>query len=372
VRVVTYSPTTKKKSTPSSIAIIMLGRTVARASGSATTHSRTSITQNQPAWWPVRSVRGRRSSRSPFRPSATATTETPTEAAPPPTTTTTPPPGYRTYTSPLPPLGDKPSELITVKEGVAWSIRQDFPGSGKSGINLNMCLFATSGGLVAYAPIAPTPEVLDLITKVDPNGLAHLIVPNLSPEHGAIHAVGFAEAFPQATVWCPAGLLEGKGLAGAPGGIGGAAKRLATLPNARQLDRQALVEATKGDVDVAIFAEKLGMFVEATLLVRPASAVALADLGFGAFKDEGMVIPPQRWMAQLVGVYERLGAPVAFAVMSSDKAAAQRWASEIQAWAAEACEAGAPEWVFGSHLTPAFPGAKQELERGYAFVPLKF
>lgn len=339
----------------------MLGRTAPRAG------ARTSRQTGANAWWPVR---GAATNRSPTV-TNTRLAATATEQAPASTTAALTKEGYRRYSSPLPPLGDKPSELITVKEG-AWSIRQDFPSGGKSGINLNMALFATAGGLVGYAPVAPTPEVLDMVRSLAPAGLAHLIVPNLSPEHGAINAIGFAEAFPDAIVWCPQGLLEGKGLAGAPGGVGEAGKRLAARPNARALDRQALVDATKGDVDVSIFAEKLGMFVEATLLVKPASAVALADLGFGAFKDEGMVIPPQRWMARLVGVYERLGAPVAFAVMQSDKEAAKRWASDIQAWAANNVEGGAPEWVFGSHLTPAFPNAKEELERGYAFVPLKF
>jgi hypothetical protein len=280
-------------------------------------------------------------------------------------------PNWRRYASPLPPLGDKPSDLVMVVPGVSWSIRQDFPGPGKSGINLNMALFQTAGGLVAYAPIGATPEVISMIRSIDPRGLAHLIVPNLSPEHGAINAVGFADAFPEAVVWCVEGLLEGKGLAGAPGGIGEASKRLAAHPKSRVLDREALCEATGGDVDFALFEERLGLFREATLLVRPAAAVAFADLGFGGFNDEGLVIAPQKWMARLVGVYKRLGSPVGFAVMQSDKAAAARWAASITEWAST-LPGGAPEHVFGSHLTPSFPGAKEELERGFAFVPLKF
>jgi hypothetical protein len=125
-------------------------------------------------------------------------------------------------------------------------------------------------------------------------------------------------------------------------------------------------------VDYALFEERRGLFREATLLVRPAAAVAFADLGFGGFNDEGLVIAPQRWMARLVGVYRRLGSPVGWAVMQSDKEAAARWAADITSWAREQLPAGAPEHVFGSHLTPSFPGAKEELERGFAFVPLKF
>jgi hypothetical protein len=310
------------------------------------------------AWWPVRAR------AVPLLRARAATTTTETAA-----TNTATAPDYRRYKSPLPPLGDKPSDLITVKPGVAWSIRQDFPASGKSGINLNMAVFATQGGNVAYAPVAPTPEVIALLNSI--GGLSHLVVPNLSPEHGSVHAVGFAEAFPEATIWCVEGLLEAKGLAGAPGGVGEASKRLAQFPNARRLDRAALREATGGDVDFSLFEERLGVFREATLLVRPAAAVAFADLGFGAFNDEGMVIAPQRWMARLVGVYERLGSPVGFAVMSSDKTAARRWAEGIETWAREELRGEAPQWVFGSHLTPAFGDAKTNLERGFAFVPLK-
>lgn len=316
------------------------------------------------AWWPVRARALRRATTGR---TAAALVETETASA---TAAAAAGPDYRQYKSPLPPLGDKPSDLVTVKPGVAWSIRQDFPASGNSGINLNMAVFATKGGNVAYAPVAPTPEVVAMLHSI--GGLAHLVVPNLSPEHGSLHAVGFAEAFPDATIWCVEGLLEGKGLAGAPGGVGDASKRLARFPNARRLDRNALREATGGDVDFALFEERLGFFREATLLVRPASAVAFADLGFGAFNDEGMVVPPQRWMARLVGVHGRLGSPVGFAVMSSDKEAARAWAGAIEAWAKEQEQVGAPEWVFGSHLTPAFGGAREELERGFAFVPLKF
>jgi hypothetical protein len=310
------------------------------------------------AWWPVRAARGPVAAVR-----ATAVTTADAAAA----AVAARAADFRRYKSPLPPLGDKPSDLICVEPGVSWSIRQDFPGGGKSGINLNMAVFATKGGNVAYAPVAPTPEVVEMLRSV--GGLAHLVVPNMSPEHGSLHAVGFAEAFPEATVWCVEGLLEGSGLAGAPGGVGEASKRLAAMPNARRLDRQALRDATGGDVDYALFQERMGLFREATLLVRPAKAAAFADLGFGAFNDEGMVIPPQRWMARLVGVYERLGSPVGFAVMSSDKAAARAWAGDIEAWARDG---EAPEWVFGSHLTPAFGGAREELERGFAFVPLKF
>lgn len=53
------------------------------------------------------------------------------------------------------------------------------------------------------------------------------------------------------------------------------------------------------DVAVRLYTHPSGNYVEAALLFKAAGAVALADLAFGSFADEGMRLAPLRWFGQV-------------------------------------------------------------------------
>ena len=59
--------------------------------------------------------------------------------------------------------------------------------------------------------------------------------------------------------------------------------------------------ALGGDVDVAIFQDSQGLYTEVALLAVQQNAIMMADLGFGAYHDEGMPAAPFKWTGQ-VGV----------------------------------------------------------------------
>jgi len=53
-----------------------------------------------------------------------------------------------------------------------------------------------------YAPVAPTAEMLEMISSL-PGSVQHIVAPSLSPEHW-LYVNAFSSNFPDATVWvCP-------------------------------------------------------------------------------------------------------------------------------------------------------------------------
>lgn len=67
----------------------------------------------------------------------------------------------------------------------------------------------SDGRLWLHTPIAPTEECLQLICSI-PGEVAHIVLPNLSPEHW-YYAPAFVREFPAASVWLCPGLMDGGG-----------------------------------------------------------------------------------------------------------------------------------------------------------------
>ena len=117
----------------------------------------------------------------------------------------------RRYLSILPPFFSRSTHLEEFGEGV-WGLVQPLKVlNGKPDVRLRMVVARLEDGTLALVgPVAPSEEALDLIKGLG-SSVGHIIVPNTSPEH-YIYAPAMANAFPQATVWTPAGFFQGRGL----------------------------------------------------------------------------------------------------------------------------------------------------------------
>lgn len=229
----------------------------------------------------------------------------------------------RTFDGPLPPTGAKNTQLVTIKEGLLWSLRQDFPESGPKSIWLNCSVARLStGGLLVYSPVAPTPEALEQIASL-PGRVEHIVAPSLSPEHW-LYVNAFARSHADATIWFCPGLTE----VNLPG-IGDA--KISAGTRVREIGPD-MASALGGEVDFALFVGPFGLFKEAALCARHARAVFCGDLFFGAFEDEGMPTALQRKIGDIVGIRRKIGAPVAFLQMLLSRAAAREWWSKVDAW----------------------------------------
>ncbi|GBF88548.1 hypothetical protein Rsub_01263 [Raphidocelis subcapitata] len=224
---------------------------------------------------------------------------------------------------PLPPVGAKATQLVEVKPGLLWALRQDFPEAGPASIWLN-CSVAklSSGGLLVYSPVAPTPEMLDALRSL-PGAVEHIVAPSMSPEHW-LYVNATAAAFPDATVWVCPGLTE----VNLPG-IGDA--KISAGPRVRTIGPD-MTAALGGEVDFALFVGPLGLFKEAVLYARNARAIFSGDLFFGAFEDEGMPTALQRRIGGVVGIYKRIGCPVAFLQMLLKRDEGREWAAKVAGW----------------------------------------
>lgn len=81
------------------------------------------------------------------------------------------------------PCFSQATELLCLADG-AWALKQDF-GLPELGINITLTMFVirlSDGTLWLHTPIAPTEEALALLKQI-PGTVAHIVVPNLSPEH---------------------------------------------------------------------------------------------------------------------------------------------------------------------------------------------
>lgn len=70
----------------------------------------------------------------------------------------------------------------------------------------------------------------------------------------------------------------------------------------------AFTQAVGPDVDYAMYEQPLAKFREVVLHVKSLKAVMFSDLAFGAFNDEGLIIPViSKWNAQVSDLWVSVG-----------------------------------------------------------------
>eukprot|EP00877_Chromochloris_zofingiensis_P003741 jgi/Chrzof1/13368/Cz07g30130.t1 len=210
-----------------------------------------------------------------------------------------------------------------------------------------------------YTPVAPTPECLEHLSSLQ-GQVQHIVIPNSFAEHYC-YAPAMADCFPEACIWVCPGVLNGE----TPGSTKEINQSIAALKSNLRVQEigPAFTQAVGPDVDYAMYEQPLAKFREVVLHVKSLKAVMFSDLAFGAFNDEGLIIPViSKWNAQLVGVYKRLGAPLGFLMMQLNKQAAKAWASKVLSWDFDT--------VCSGHLTPAIAEGKTEFRRCFAFLGL--
>jgi hypothetical protein len=115
-----------------------------------------------------------------------------------------------------------------------------------------------------------------------------------------------------------------------------------------------------GEVDYAQFVGPFGLFKEAVFYARNARAVFSGDLFFGAFEDEGMPSALQKRIGGVVGIYKRIGCPVAFLQMLLKRDDGREWASKVAGWDFDT--------VTGGHLSAGINKERYGVDGREAFL----
>ncbi|KAG2488802.1 hypothetical protein HYH03_012602 [Edaphochlamys debaryana] len=269
----------------------------------------------------------------------------------------------RRTADPIPPQGSKTTKLQRLSDGL-WLLQQDL--WLLLDINLNTCIARLGNGeLIFISPPARTEEAAALLAAaVAAEGLgppAHVLVPNLSPEHWYHAADWAADCAPGAKLWVPPGLLEARSTAGLLDGqqriratVDAFGGRVGVLPTRGPLP------GLEGEVEVATFVEGTGSFIESAVWLARHKAVYFADLAFAAYDHPVAPNPILGAGSQITGVLGRLGCPAVYLMMLKDRAVAQAWLDTVLRWR--------PERLLSGHLDPVVGSADMELRRCFGFL----
>lgn len=228
-----------------------------------------------------------------------------------------------------------------------------FPGAG---IDIGLAMFVVrlaDGDLWLHTPIAPTEEALALLDSIG-GRVAHVVCPNLSPEHW-VFARAFSEHTPDARFWVCGGLLTGGGLP-LPGRDGIVALTQTHAVQELRADDPSCAWAP--EIGVALFREAGGLFEEAAFLVRRARAVIVADGAFAAHDKRAMPLPPFEALARAVGIHSQVGAPLLSLMAATSRPAVAAYARAVLAW--DFTE------LWCSHLEPVIKDGRGEWARAFA------
>ncbi|KXZ49047.1 hypothetical protein GPECTOR_23g133 [Gonium pectorale] len=266
----------------------------------------------------------------------------------------------RQTSDPLPPLGSKATGLVQLGEAL-WCLRQDFWITENIYLNSHV-IRLSSGSLLVISPPARTEEAEALLESL-PGGCAaveHVVLPNLSPEHW-IHAAGWASKFASdATLWVVPGVLEGRSVAGLAGFPQQAAQLRSAFRRITSLPDSGPLPGLGGELAVSTFHEGWGLFSEAVLLLRDARAIVFSDMAFAIY-DHPVSPLVGREVSKLVGIYRRLGAPLATPMMRKDPAAGRAWLETVLSWDFDT--------VLPGHLDPRVgPGGKDAVRECFGFL----
>lgn len=232
----------------------------------------------------------------------------------------------RKYLSLLPPFFSRVTTLEELAPGL-WAMAQPLKPPGQADIRLRMTIATLSNGsLVLSGPIAPTPEVLQMIKSLNCGPVAHILVPNTSPEHW-LYAPAMANAFPEATLWTVPGFMEGKGvpLPGRSLFFNGARKR----GQIRSIGVDPWPAELQGEVDAVLF--DVPFFIEAALCFTKHKILMVADTAIclSASDPEYANLPSTGLaLAKQIGLWDRLG-PVTRIVFEKYSEKGRAWVNAV-------------------------------------------
>lgn len=252
----------------------------------------------------------------------TATQQTTTTSPPRPSTSSTHSEAQK-YFSILPPFFSRSTTMETFVPGQLYGFTQPLKPPGQPDIRLRTILARVAdGSFVLSGPIAPTQELLDMITFVTTsnensstismsNRISHIIVPNTSPEHW-LFAPALAKAFPDATLWTVPGFFQGSGVP-----LPGRSLLFASIPQrqmnfserkCKTLGKDPFPPELSDDISAILF--DVPFFVEAAIVLRKYNALLLADTGIclSASDPEYASMSEQSVsIARSMGLWDRLG-----------------------------------------------------------------
>ncbi|KAK9838547.1 hypothetical protein WJX81_006657 [Elliptochloris bilobata] len=207
------------------------------------------------------------------------------------------------------------------------------------------------GSLWVHNPLAPTGELLEQLASIG-GRVAHVVVPNNSPEHW-VYAGDFCDALADdVQLWVPPGFLTDRPLP-FPWLFG--LKELRDRIAWREFGEEA-PEEWGGEVEVALF--RTPTLVEAAFLLRSPRALLLADAAFKM--DASCGVPAGNvWQARLLGVWQRLGCPTRV-VFSAFPKRARAFVQRLLQFDFDT--------VVPAHFLAPVPGGKQALLECFKFL----
>lgn len=232
----------------------------------------------------------------------------------------------RKYFSFLPPFFSRETTLKELAPGL-WAMAQPLKPPGQADIRLRMTIATLSNGsLVLSGPIAPTPEVLQMIKSFNVGPVSHILVPNTSPEHW-LFAPAMANAFPEATLWTVPGFMEGKGvpLPGRSLFFNGARDR----GQIKYIGVDPWPVELQGEVDAVLL--DVPFFLEAALCFTRHRTLMVADTAIclSASDPEYANLPSTGLaLAKQIGLWDRLG-PVTRIVFEKYSDEGRAWVNNV-------------------------------------------
>jgi len=265
----------------------------------------------------------------------------------------------RKYLSLLPPFFSRETTLETLGSQT-WGFVQPLGLSGQTDIRLRMVVARLDdGNLLLVGPVAPTGEVLAMLRSLGGN-VAHIIVPNTSPEHW-LYAPALADAFPSAALWFVPGFFEGKGLP-----LPGRSLLFKTVRRrgqCRVLGQDPFPMDLQDQVHCVLF--DVPLFMEAAVSLPRHNALLLADTAvcLSAQDPEYLRMSEREInLSKRMGVWDRLG-PVTKAVF-------EKYPEKGRAWV-EAVLAECPDFdkVIPAHgSAPISENARAEFKNCFDFL----
>lgn len=257
----------------------------------------------------------------------------------------------RKYKSLLPPTDERETKAFQYVPGLFAFDQPLGVGIFQAGLRMTVVDLG-NGDLWVHAPVGRTEELIALFDQVLTPGkrVAHIVIPNTSPEH-SYYSAEWAAAFPDAQVWMPPGF--DKFPAKAP-----EVDRMVKAGRCRVMSEEPPAE-WNGAIEVACFKAGDTVFCECVFFVKAARALLTSDSCFFA-KDDWVPNPISKFLAQASGIYQQLGAPALKPVFSTFKPEAQAWVARVLSFDFD--------MIVPAHVSGPVYDGKRQFKQAFSFV----